>query len=91
MQSKSVERRMKAQRGDLLEVKMDQSGRLANEYVDILQEIRELDEKKDHKGAELVEALRGQGRAGITVRGYTLKIKEVEAKVKIADQRQGAE
>lgn len=71
----------------MLDVPMDETGKLANKFVDCLDQERELGEEKDHIGAELVTALKTQGRQAITVRGVTLTIKEIEAKIKIAVKR----
>lgn len=71
----------------LLEVPLDTTGRLANAYVDIMEKIKALQEELVTAGLELIDALKVQGRKGITVRGITLKIKEIEAKIKITAQK----
>ena len=71
----------------LIEVKMDRTGRAANRYVNIMDEIREKQETLDIAGSELIDALKEQNRKEITVRGVTLKIKEIEAKIKISVKR----
>lgn len=68
----------------LFDVPMDNSGKLANEYLDISQDIKDKQEELEHTGASLIEALRGSGRDSIKVRGVKLTVKSIEAKVKIA-------
>ena len=73
---------------DLISVPMDETGSKANAYLDLIEEIAKANEEKDHAGAELVEALRAVGRTAIRVRGTTLSIKEIEAKVKIVSKKE---
>lgn len=69
---------------ELLRVPMDQTGKLANEYLDILAEIHDLGESRDVKQAELAEVMQASGRPKIRVRGVTLKLNRIDAKVKIS-------
>lgn len=67
----------------LIDVPLDKTGKLANTYVDILNEIKQNQEELVSTGADLIDALKEQHRTDITVRGVTLKVKEIEAKIKI--------
>lgn len=75
------------QKPGLLNVPMDMTGKLANEYVDYLETIKGNHEAMDIVGADLIKSLKAQGRDNITVRGVTLKVKEIEAKIKISVKR----
>ena len=77
----------KEQTPALLDVQMDKVGKLANSYVDILDAQKELIERQETSAAELVDALKLQNRREISVRGITLRVKEIEAKIKISVQR----
>ena len=69
---------------NLVDVKMDRSGMLANDYVDICEEIKSLGEKKESTAEALCSALAAQGRTSISCNGYTLEVNHREAKVVIS-------
>lgn len=79
--------KQKEQKPTLIDVPMDRTGKLANDHIDLLDKIKETQEQADHNGAELIESLRGSNRESIVVRGTTLTIKSIKAKIKIAVKR----
>lgn len=74
----------KEEKPALLDVPMDEVGKFANDYVDVLGEIKNREETLESLGSELVIALQKSNKQEIFVRGITLKIKHIKAKIKIA-------
>ena len=67
---------------------MDMIGKIANDYVDISEEIANRQESLDSTGADLCKALIAAGRKDITVRGRVLSVKEIAAKIKITVKKE---
>lgn len=77
----------KDQRPSLIDVHMDTVGSLSNDYVDRLECIQENEKALETIGKELIAALKNQGREGISVRGVTLKVREIKAKFGLSVKR----
>lgn len=65
--------------GDLLEVKMDDTGKLANRVVQINNQISSLELEKETVSKKLIDSLKDEGRLKISTGGFTLRVKEQSA------------
>ena len=69
--------------GDLIEVKIDDTGKLANRIVQINTQISGLELEKESVCKKLIDALKDEGRLKISTGGFTLRVKEQSAVSKI--------
>lgn len=66
--------------GELIDVKMDNVGKLANRLVEIRAHQESLQQEYDMIETDLVQCLQESGRQKINVRGFVLRVKEVQSK-----------
>ncbi len=69
--------------GDLVEVPLDNTGRLANKLIGIRSEIFNLEREEKQVANDLASALKEQNRFKISVQGFTVRVKETVASSKV--------
>lgn len=65
--------------GELIDVPLDTTGRLANKLIGIRSEIFNLSREEKQVANDLAAALKGQNRLKISVQGFTVRVKETFA------------
>ena len=71
----------------LLDVPMDEAGKLANDYLDIHSEIETREATLKDIARDLIHAMNARGTKSMVVRGVVINVKEIEASQKIQIQR----
>lgn len=71
----------------LLDVPMDEAGKLANDYLDILSEIETREATLKDLSRDLIRAMNARGTKSMVVRGVVINVKDIEASQKIQIQK----
>lgn len=77
----------KEQKPALLDVPMDEAGKIANEYLDIIEEIENREKTLKDLSGDLIQAMNRRGSKTMVVRGVVLNIRDIEASQKIQVQK----
>ena len=72
---------------NLLDVPMDDLGKNSESYVDLIEEREKITDEIGKLEPILADAFKASGRTKIFLRGRTLRLKEIEAKIKIQVQK----